>query len=193
MRTNSLDQFEKHLRVLRYAKVTVYGNDTTDLTCSATILQFAEPTTCYNSSWIYLSIDNCANGTASASSPTVSSSTEVSVGGIVGGVVGGIAFIAAMAGGAWYLVVRRRRRRGKARAREEESKQQDDRGEEQASESVVRVQSHQVDDSGVYELQPDALRHEMEVNNSASEMSGEPKKIELDAAAVPVELEGHFP
>lgn len=35
-------------------EVTIYGNNTSSLTCSATTVQVAEEKVCYNSSWIYI-------------------------------------------------------------------------------------------------------------------------------------------
>lgn len=97
-------------------------------------------------------------------------------------------------GGTWYILLRRRRQRhrhSEDEKREEERTRQDDPG---GSEAGVwsQSQSHQVDDNCVHELQPDSVRHEMEVKDSVSEAPAELRKVELEAAIVPVELEGHF-
>ena len=98
-------------------KVTIYANDTiAGEPCSAVVLQFASIATCYNSSWVYYSIDACIppSSSSSASSSPTSSSTPQNhhsnhTGAIVGGVVGGIAGVAILVGIAIFLFVRRRR------------------------------------------------------------------------------------
>ncbi|KAF2106561.1 hypothetical protein BDV96DRAFT_607255 [Lophiotrema nucula] len=61
--------------------VTLYGPDTTSDPCSAEILAVAEIATCYNSSWVYYSIDGCdipsqiPSSKASSSTPLPTSTT----------------------------------------------------------------------------------------------------------------------
>ena len=98
-------------------KVTIYANDTiAEEPCSAVVLQFANIATCYNSSWVYYSIDECTppSSSSSASSSPTSSSTPQShhsnhTGAIVGGVVAGVAGVAILVGIAIFFFVRRRR------------------------------------------------------------------------------------
>jgi len=98
-------------------KVTIYANDTNaEQPCSAVVLQFANIATCYNSSWVYYSIDACIppSSSSSASSSPTSSSTPQShhsnhTGAIVGGVVAGIAGVAVLVGIAIFFFVRRSR------------------------------------------------------------------------------------
>ena len=98
-------------------KVTIYANNTiADEPCSAVVLQFANIATCYNSSWVYYSIDACIppSSSSSASSSPTSSSTPQShhsnhTGAIVGGVIGGVAGVAILVGIAILFFVRRRR------------------------------------------------------------------------------------
>lgn len=98
-----------------YFQVTIYGNDTSDLICSATVIEVAEEIRCYNSSWIYLSVDGCTNSSTSSTSPAASTSVTSSVkieshtGAIAGSIVGGVAGLAAILGAA-YLAYRRRHR-----------------------------------------------------------------------------------
>jgi hypothetical protein len=93
-------------------KATIYANDTiAGEPCSAVVLQFANIATCYNSSWVYYSIDSC---TSPSSSPTSSSTSQSHhsnhTGAIVGGVVAGVAGVAVLVGIAIFFFVRRRRR-----------------------------------------------------------------------------------
>ncbi|KAI0454466.1 hypothetical protein F5B21DRAFT_475484 [Xylaria acuta] len=102
--------------------VTIYGHDPKDSICSATNLTLAETTVCYNSSWIYFSVDNCAplgttslesvsstTSIASTTSTTTTTSTPnpvsdgVNVGAVVGGTVSGVFVVAVLAGGAIYF------------------------------------------------------------------------------------------
>ena len=98
-------------------KVTIYANNTiAEEPCSAVVLQFANIAMCYNSSWVYYSIDACMppSPSSSASSSPTSSSTPQShhsshTGAIVGGVVGGVAGVAILVGIAIFFFVRRHR------------------------------------------------------------------------------------
>ncbi|KAI1153256.1 hypothetical protein F4825DRAFT_271406 [Nemania diffusa] len=58
--------------------VTIYGKDTDDLICSATSLEIAEASVCYNSTWVYFSVDNCVipDTSSSASTSTLASATS---------------------------------------------------------------------------------------------------------------------
>ncbi|PSN75307.1 hypothetical protein BS50DRAFT_671492 [Corynespora cassiicola Philippines] len=107
--------------------VTLYGPNTNELTCSADIKIVAEKAACYNSSWVYYSIDNCLPPSSTTvklptltptnispsdtpqntdgTSPQPSSSTGVIVGGVVGG-VSSLVIIGLVA----LLFVRRRRK-----------------------------------------------------------------------------------
>lgn len=67
--------------------VTIYANDTTpDDTCSATVIELAQPPpACYNASWVYFSIDECAppkpistSSLSSAATPSPSSAATPS-------------------------------------------------------------------------------------------------------------------
>ncbi|KAI8938900.1 hypothetical protein NX059_004757 [Plenodomus lindquistii] len=75
--------------------VTIYKNDTTTDPCSG-FASLATPIACYNSTYVYYSIDMCLPGGAQASSvPTPSPSTTPtssgpSAGAIAGSVVGGV-------------------------------------------------------------------------------------------------------
>ncbi|KAI2483222.1 hypothetical protein Ptr902_05539 [Pyrenophora tritici-repentis] len=107
---------------------TIYGTDAEEFVpCSSTALQFAQLATCYNSSWVYYSIDACTppqsssisgNPTRPTSNPSTSSSTANTpsknhTGAIVGGVVGGVGGLA-LTGLALFFVHRHRRNKKKA-------------------------------------------------------------------------------
>jgi hypothetical protein len=82
--------------------VTIYGNNSDpSMPCSSEIKIVAQLAQCYNSSWVYYSIDGCdipstlptssalSEATASATS-TPSAAVRPSTGVIVGGIVGGV-------------------------------------------------------------------------------------------------------
>ncbi|KAI0485639.1 hypothetical protein F4859DRAFT_471938 [Xylaria cf. heliscus] len=106
--------------------VTIYGNDPKDPICSATNLTLAESSVCYNSSWVYFSVDNCtpldttssvstsASRTsttfiASTTSTTTTTSTPstvsngVNVGAVVGGTISGVLVVAVIIGVSFYF------------------------------------------------------------------------------------------
>lgn len=91
--------------------VTIYGSDSDRRSCSSKTLEIAEPSRCYNTSWVYYSIDNCTPPDqipSSTISPTASASGKhTPKGAIIGGVVGGIVVLGALIGAFTYL--RRRR------------------------------------------------------------------------------------
>lgn len=76
--------------------MTLYGSDGEEM-CSETAPTFlADVQTCYNSSWVYYSIDFCTPGgsTFTSSSSSGSNDNSALVGAIVGGVIGGVALFA---------------------------------------------------------------------------------------------------
>jgi len=104
--------------------VTLYGDDTTEETCSATLKITAQPAVCYNSTWQYYSVDLCTPPslipTSATASPLATGTAATNTGGgnvgaIVGGVVGGVVFLAAVGTAAlWFLSIRPKRRRRQA-------------------------------------------------------------------------------
>ncbi|KAI0972942.1 hypothetical protein F4678DRAFT_427416 [Xylaria arbuscula] len=108
---------------------TIYGHDSENSICSATNNSLAVPSVCYNSTWIYFSVDVCApNATtselaskststtstiASATLSTTSTSTPtttpesttngVNIGAVVGGTVSGIFVLALVVGAGLYF------------------------------------------------------------------------------------------
>ncbi|KAI0861506.1 hypothetical protein F4860DRAFT_172942 [Xylaria cubensis] len=100
--------------------VTIYGDDPKDPICSATNLELAETTVCYNSSWVYFSVDECTPtssvSTSASTSPTASTtstatttstpnsdSNGVNVGAVIGGTVSGVFVVAVIIGGTLYF------------------------------------------------------------------------------------------
>ena len=103
-----------HCLYLLSAIATIYGSDSEQyVPCSSTVLEFAQIATCYNTSWVYYSIDTCAPPSSASPSPTSSPTKEddrPNTGAIAGGVVGGVggAVVIALA---VFFVLRRRKRR----------------------------------------------------------------------------------
>ncbi|KAJ8128765.1 hypothetical protein O1611_g4867 [Lasiodiplodia mahajangana] len=60
--------------------VTIYGSDAEDSICSATNNSLAETSVCYNSTWIYFSIDDCTDESSiSTFTPTSKSTLATSI------------------------------------------------------------------------------------------------------------------
>ncbi|CAO2653931.1 Nn.00g106640.m01.CDS01 [Neocucurbitaria sp. VM-36] len=92
--------------------VTIYANDTTEDICSG-YQEEIRPVDCYNSSFVYYSIDFCDPGAAQelpSSAPTSSSGTPTSA--IVGGVVGGVLGLCIILGLVIYMIRKRRAKVG---------------------------------------------------------------------------------
>ncbi|KAI0799511.1 hypothetical protein GGR55DRAFT_476789 [Xylaria sp. FL0064] len=104
--------------------VTIYGHDKENSICSATNLALAEPAVCYNSTWIYFSVDVCsppssisqslststlatsASSTTSTTTPTTApehTSSGVNVGAVVGGTISGVFVLALVVGAGLYF------------------------------------------------------------------------------------------
>lgn len=110
--------------MLTATSVTIYGSNSNGLSCSSEAIQVAELATCYNTSWVYYSIDQCTSPkditstTSSSSTSTASSSSSASsdssssAGAIAGGVVGGVAGLAFIAGALFYFL--RKKKQAKA-------------------------------------------------------------------------------
>jgi hypothetical protein len=87
--------------------VTIYTADDTGDMCSATAYQKEiSLVDCYNSTFVYYSIDFC-NSPRSAS-PSSAASSKSSTGAIVGGVVGGVVVLGILIGVGVYAWMRRR-------------------------------------------------------------------------------------
>ncbi|KAF2681599.1 hypothetical protein K458DRAFT_309108 [Lentithecium fluviatile CBS 122367] len=121
--------------------VTIYGKDSDpESPCSSTVLEFASLARCYNTSWVYYSIDACtppdqlpssssasssskpssSNATTPTSSPSPEPQRKSRTGAIVGGVVGGVSGIALVAGLVFFSVRRNRRLRQDQRTAQQE-------------------------------------------------------------------------
>jgi hypothetical protein len=106
------------------AQATIYGADVdADTPCSSEVLQFPQIATCYNTSWVYYSIDACTPPSSSSSSPTTllpsSSSTSTAppspsppdTVAIAGGAVGAVCGLAVLASIIFLFLRRNRKRR----------------------------------------------------------------------------------
>lgn len=93
----------------------MYGADSGPLQCSSDLKIVADFATCYNSSWIYFSIDGCFSPSSSSIVlPTASESSKASsaqktshTGIIVGGIVGGVSLFAVVFGVVLFCLRRR--------------------------------------------------------------------------------------
>jgi hypothetical protein len=88
--------------------VTIYKDDNTHDICSGQA-DFAAPLKCYNSEYVYYSIDFCDPGAIQSSVPTPSTSPQNHTAAIVGGVLGSILGLAIIAGIAFWVWWRKRR------------------------------------------------------------------------------------
>jgi len=106
--------------------VTIYAqNSDPESPCSSTVLEIANIPTCYNTSWIYYSIDVCtppdqlsssSSSGSKASSPTSTPTDTPSpqnsptnrTGAIAGGIVGGVCGLALVAGLVYFSLRRNR-------------------------------------------------------------------------------------
>lgn len=109
-------------------KVTIYEKDTTSDICSGFAI-VAELATCYNTTYVYYSIDMCTTPSSSSSVSTISSATtssgaatttitasstpssspKTNTGAIAGGIVGGVVAVVAIVLGL-FLYMRRKKR-----------------------------------------------------------------------------------
>ncbi|KNG47514.1 hypothetical protein TW65_05551 [Stemphylium lycopersici] len=99
---------------------TIYGSDSEPyVPCSSTVLEFAQIATCYNTSWVYYSIDTCTPPSSASPSPTLSPPKKdngPNTGAIAGGVVGGVGGAAVIALAAFFFLRRRKRQPSQQRA-----------------------------------------------------------------------------
>lgn len=112
--------------------VTLYGTNVGSDPCSSETKIIGSIAVCYNTSWLYWSVDNCVKPslipTTTAVTPIETSSTAAAtqtsggggggtnVGAIVGGVIGGVAFLAMVAAGALFFLWLQPKKKKKAAA-----------------------------------------------------------------------------
>lgn len=163
--------------------VTIYGSNSNDLVCSSTVLEIAEVTTCYNSSWVYLSVDGCTKESTSSTSTSATASNTASsdsssshAGAIAGGVVGGVAAIAALLG-MWYFLFRKGQKKHD--------------GDVVEPPPPASPSPNEVDGVGIHELPQEAQKQELENSMVIAEaMTGhEREKVELEDKHMPFELD----
>lgn len=85
----------------RLGKVTIYGSDFNRYICSSKVVEIAQVSRCYNTSWVYYSIDGCIEPDETPSIVTGKGQNS-STGAIVGGVVGGVVALASVIGAILY-------------------------------------------------------------------------------------------
>lgn len=85
----------------RFGKVASYGSDFNSYICSSKVVEIAQVSRCYNTSWVYYSIDGCIEPDET---PTIvtGNGQNSSTGAIVGGVVGGVVALASVIGAILY-------------------------------------------------------------------------------------------
>ncbi|EUC51256.1 hypothetical protein COCMIDRAFT_79905 [Bipolaris oryzae ATCC 44560] len=91
--------------------VTIYQNDTTENICSG-YQEVIQPIDCYNSSFVYYSIDFCdivSTQSPIAPHPPSSGSSGISTGAAVGATLGGVAGLAIIGGLIAFFVLKKRR------------------------------------------------------------------------------------
>ncbi|KAL1616653.1 hypothetical protein SLS54_008220 [Diplodia seriata] len=81
--------------------MAIYGSDINTFICSSKIVEIAEVDLCYNTSWVYYSIDGCISP-GETPSTAASGSQSSPTGAVVGGVIGGVVALAAVIGAFLY-------------------------------------------------------------------------------------------
>ncbi|CAN9101443.1 unnamed protein product [Alternaria alternata] len=149
--------------------------------CSSTVLQFAQIAECYNSSFVYYSVDACTPpdqissssliATSSSSPSSTPSSSAVSgpkknnTGAIAGGVVGGVCGLALIAV-AIFLLLRRKKKR------------------DQVPE-IPSDERREVGGSAITELPHEDRKQEMDSKNIAPQEIGAKPSVEIPPAELP--------
>ncbi|KAL1799937.1 hypothetical protein ACET3X_000279 [Alternaria dauci] len=157
---------------------TIYGADSEEFVpCSSTVLQFARIAECYNSSFVYYSVDTCTPPDQISSSPPSSSPSSTTspnavnrpkknnTGAIAGGVVGGVCGLALIAA-AIYLLLRHKKKHGQV-----PEIPSDERGE--------------VGGSAITEMPHEDSKQEMDSKNIAPQELGNKPSVELPPAELP--------
>ncbi|OAG24757.1 hypothetical protein CC77DRAFT_1017102 [Alternaria alternata] len=161
---------------------TIYGADSEEFVpCSSTVLQFDQIAECYNSSFVYYSVDACTPpdqissssliATSSSSPSSTPSSSAVSgpkknnTGAIAGGVVGGVCGLALIAV-AIFLLLRRKKKR------------------DQVPE-IPSDERREVGGSAITELPHEDRKQEMDSKNIAPQEIGAKPSVEIPPAELP--------
>lgn len=98
--------------------VTIYEDAPGDI-CSGTQVENVDIASCWNSTYVFYSIDFCDPGAANSSpSPSTSKSSAPPVGAIVGGVVGGVIVLVVLVCGLGWVLFKKRQARRDARVGE---------------------------------------------------------------------------
>ncbi|KAG9192678.1 hypothetical protein G6011_11412 [Alternaria panax] len=162
---------------------TIYGADSEEFVpCSSTVLQFVRVALCYNSSFVYYSIDTCtppdqisssslsatpSSSPSSTPSPsTVSKPKKNNTGAIAGGVVGGVCGLALIV--AAILLLRRRKKR-----------------HNQQPPEVPSAEPREAGGSALTEMAHEDPKQEMDSKNIAPQEIGNRPSVEIPPAELP--------
>ncbi|KAJ4376904.1 hypothetical protein N0V86_006342 [Didymella sp. IMI 355093] len=172
--------------------VTIYAQDDSTTICGG-LQEEIQLGQCWNSSWVYYSIDMCdvaglsiatittASPTGSSTSPFTNTAHGLTTGTLVGAVLGGLAAGALLLGAAlWVLARKKRARKARAAAEHEGTEYQGEGSWGGGYAAVNRVEA----DTNPY-------RNEMDASYQRHEMAQGKVVYKHDAAEVaPVELSG---
>lgn len=161
-------------------KVTLYSLYVGD-SCAAEAAELAKIAHCYNTSWVYYSIDECIppdqlpSSWASPTPSTPSGSNKSRTGAIAGGVVGGVAGVAAIIGALLFYL---RRRRRLARERQAQQSSELPPGEKPLVAKTDEKAGMETD-----------IKHELTSDTMPSEMPDRQLPVEMPDQNPPVEME----
>ncbi|GME46610.1 hypothetical protein BKCO1_4600016 [Neofusicoccum parvum] len=147
--------------------VTLYGSDGNDMCAENAPTLLADVQTCYNSSWVYYSIDYCTpGGEASTRASSSSSDNGAMIGAIVGGVIGGVALFALiLTVPLYFCLIRPRRslvREQKAALREYH---------QQMQHHFNNNTSQEIQGTSVVEMAPGHTKHELPESGKAAPLA----------------------
>lgn len=158
---------------------TIYGANSEEFVpCSSTVLQFAQIAECYNSSFVYYSIDVCippdrisssslsVTPSSSPSSGEASKLRKHNTGAIAGGVVGGVCGLALIAA-AVFLLLRRKRK------------------PYQQPPEVLSDERREAGGSAITEMPHEDPKQEMDSENIAPQELGNKPSVEIQPAELP--------
>ncbi|KDB23929.1 hypothetical protein H109_04171 [Trichophyton interdigitale MR816] len=158
--------------------VTLYGrDDIAGQPCSSSVTQVAEIATCYNTSWVLYSIDECTVPAPGQTRVPVPNMTRDYTGAIVGSIIGGLFVIATSIIIGWFCFVYRPRRR------QEECQEQ----------ATVHEKADDItDQKPIYGLS-DGLGTTVKRVPDEETSQGLGTVSELEGYQVPIEMEAHNP
>ncbi|KAJ0124996.1 hypothetical protein J7T55_006339 [Diaporthe amygdali] len=180
---------------------TIYQKDSTSDICSGDQI-IGYISRCYNTSWVYYSIDMCtsvttsdassatstSSSTSSASSTSIATSNGVSGGAIAGAVVGSVCGLGIIAAVCVYFFWFRPKQRERKRREIEESGMKDGGGA--SSTGAMRKEEEDGEAYLISMHQSQQRPHELQSMPDVFEAPGDIHATELDNGEPPVELPG---